>query len=275
MAPCVFIVALSLLLFVERIDAIETAPSVDSQISDFNNQAKYLEEGKIQELLTEIRQLRDEVREAAAELKYLKIFAAEMRGLNANMQSAIKAFITYGVDDNTKKLGEGERAAVVSSFEAAFDKLPQTEADLADAIKIANGRFPTASSSAAEQRAKEQFYKIYNRVADMTNAQDVAAVKVMAYGLRQKATNRKTNSEVAGIKTFSHIFGNTPKTTGEWNTMQAITYSGATKKQDTDKDGVADDTEKKLGTNPLKADSDGDGFNDGEEILKGFKPLKK
>lgn len=39
--------------------------------------------------------------------------------------------------------------------------------------------------------------------------------------------------------------------------------------------GVADETEKKLGTNPNKSDSDGDGHKDGTEVLNGFDPLKK
>ena len=195
--------------------------------------------------------------------------------MNESMQTAIKAFITYGVDENTKKLGEGERAAVVSSYEAAFDKLPQTEMELADAIRIANGRFPSIISDKAEQKAKEQFFKIYNRVADMNDAHDSAAIKVMAYGLRQKAQNRNLNSEKAGIKIFKGVFGNNPKTTEEWNTMQAITYSGATRKTDSDKDGLADETENNLGTNASNPDSDGDGYKDGTEVLKGYNPLKK
>lgn len=198
-----------------------------------------------------------------------------MKTLTSNMQSAIKTFITYGVDENTKKLGEGERAAVINSYEAAFDKLPQTEAELIDVIKIANGRFPSITSNDAEQQAKKQFYKIYNRVADMNNANDAAAIKVMAYGLRQKAQNRNLNSEKTGIKTFKAIFGNYPKTTEEWNTMQAITYSGATKKIDSDKDGLADETEKILGTDPNNPDTDGDGHKDDTEVLNGFNPLKK
>lgn len=244
---------------------------------NITNQGKaiMLSNDMLQPILTELKQLRDQVREQAAELKYLKGFASEMKALTSNMQSAIKTFITYGVDENTKKLGEGERAAVINSYEAAFDKLPQTEAELTNVIKIANGRFPSITSDKAEQQAKEQFYKIYNRVADMNNANDAAAIKVMAYGLRQKASNRNLNSEKTGIKTFKAIFGNNPKTTEEWNAMQAITYSGATKKTDSDKDGIADETENKLGTNPNKADSDGDGYKDGTEVLNGYDPLKK
>jgi len=254
----------------EKINTIVDKDNIANQ-----GKAIMISNDMLQPLMTELKQLRDQVREQAAELKYLKTFASEMRELTSNMQSAIKTFITYGVDENTKKLGEGERAAVINSYEAAFDKLPQTEAELTDAIRIANGRFPSITSDKAEQQAKEQFYKIYNRVADMNNANDAAAIKVMAYGLRQKAQNRNLSSEKAGIKIFKAIYGNNPKTTEEWNTMQAITYSGATKKIDSDKDGLADETEKKLGTNQNNADSDGDGYKDGTEVLKGFDPLKK
>lgn len=241
----------------------------------FTNQAKSLWDGRIDQLLSEIKQLRSQLLEQAAELKYLKAFTSEMRGLTSDMQMAIKTFITYGVDDNTIKLGEGERAAVISSYKAAFNKLPQTEAELTDTIKIANGRFPTITSNKAEQKAKEQFYKIYKRVADLSDANDTAAIQVMAYGLRQQAKNRNLNSEKLGIKTFKNIYGYNPKTTEDWNIMQAITYSGATRKIDSDKDGLADETEIKLGTDLNNPDSDGDGYKDGIEVLMGYDPLKR
>lgn len=199
----------------------------DSQIKEIGSKAKTLNDGKISELLAEIKLLRDQLREQAAEMKYLKAYAADMKALNSNMQSAIKAFIAYGVDDNTKKLGEGERAAVVNSYKAAFDKLPETEVELADAIKIANGRWPSVTSGKAEKQAKEKFIKIYKRNSDLNNDKDNAAIKVMAYGLRQRAENRNLNSEKTGVKIFKAIYGRTPKTTEEWNIMQAITYSGA------------------------------------------------
>ena len=42
---------------------------------------------------------------------------------------------------------------------------------------------------------------------------------------------------------------------------------------DTDKDGLPDDMETALGTDPLKADTDNDGYNDREEVIGGFNPL--
>ncbi|MDP2708995.1 MAG: hypothetical protein Q8O93_03035, partial [bacterium] len=148
-----------------------------------------------------------------------------------------------------------------------------TEAELTDVIKIANGRFPSLTSDLSEKLAKEQFIKIYKRIADLNDAKDNAAIKVMAYGLRQKAENRNLNSEKNGIKIFKAIYGYTPKTTEEWNIMQAITYSGAIRGIDTDGDLLTDDREAELGTDPNNKDTDGDGFKDGVEVMSGYNPL--
>jgi len=43
--------------------------------------------------------------------------------------------------------------------------------------------------------------------------------------------------------------------------------------KDSDKDGLSDADEKKLGTNPLNSDTDGDGVSDDEELRQGTNPL--
>lgn len=191
--------------------------------------ANLMASGKIQEVVSSFGQQRDILREQSAEAKYLKVYSLLMRNLNAAMQTAIKAFIAYGVDGNTRKLGEGERAAVIVSYQAAFGKLPQNADDLAEAVRIANGSFPRGISTRAEYSAKGRFKMIYKRAPDAANQKDNAAIKVMAYGLRQKAVNRNLTSETAGIKTFKRVFGYAPKTAEDWNAMQAITYSGASR----------------------------------------------
>lgn len=42
---------------------------------------------------------------------------------------------------------------------------------------------------------------------------------------------------------------------------------------DSDGDGIPDDIEKRIGTNPAEADTDGDGYKDSEEILNGYNPF--
>ncbi|MDD5071550.1 MAG: glycoside hydrolase family 5 protein [Patescibacteria group bacterium] len=139
----------------------------------------------------------------------------------------INNFLKNGADDNSRRLGEGERRAVVYSFRMAFSRNPETDRDLADIIKIANGRWPSQRSEDAENSAKNNFKKIYKRDPDMGSKNDEAAITIMAYGLRQKAENRNLSSEKQGIENFKNIFGRLPQTTSDWNIMQAITYSGA------------------------------------------------
>lgn len=249
--------------------------SSDDQVQTIRDRAKDLFQNKFEAMRAEINELRNIIKEQQTQIKYLVSLKKDVKALSEKVESAINNFITYGVDDNTKKLGAGERAAVMNSFKSAFKKLPETEDELSDAIKIANGRWPSMTSEEAEKEAKKQFEKIYKHIADMNNAHDNAAVTVMAYGLRQKAENRNLNSEKSGIKTFKNIYGHTPSSTEDWNIMQAITYSGASRGADTDGDLLLDEREIELGTDPKKSDTDGDGYKDGAEVANGFDPLKK
>ena len=185
---------------------------------------------------------------------------------------ALAMFVSYGVDDNTKALGAGERAAVIKSYYQAFGKFPESPNELGDMIKIANGRWPEAKNESAERKARDEFQKIYKRIADMDEPQDSAAITVMAYGLRQKAENRNLESEKKGIETFRHIYGHNPSTTEDWNMMQAITYSGASRGIDTDGDLLVDEREDELGTDKNDPDTDNDGYVDGIEVDNGYNP---
>jgi len=201
----------------------------DEQIEKIESSAELLSNNQLDAILAELRELRSLVKEQQAELKYLRSLFAGISEVTDKMQTTINNFITYGVDDNTKKLGAGERAAVMYSYKDAFGKLPNTEEELTDAVKIANGRWPSEKNEAAELKAKEKFQTVYQRPADMNDSQDQAAVVIMSYGLRQTPENRNLSSEKNGLKIFKDIFDKLPETTEDWNTLQAITYSGATR----------------------------------------------
>lgn len=201
----------------------------DNEIKTIEIKAEQLNNNQLDLILKELQQLRDIVKEQAAQIKYLTELKSMVQAISSQVEEVINNFITYGVDQNTKKLGAGERAAVMFSYKNAFNKLPETDNEVADAIKIANGRWPSQTSEAAETVAKEHFYKIYKREANMNNPHDSAAIIIMAYGLRQKAQNRNLDSEKNGIEIFEGIYGHIPNNTQEWNIMQAITYSGATR----------------------------------------------
>ncbi|MBI3260583.1 MAG: OmpA family protein [Ignavibacteriae bacterium] len=53
---------------------------------------------------------------------------------------------------------------------------------------------------------------------------------------------------------------------GTWVAMIGITYNFKSSKTDTDGDGLTDEKEEQIGTDPNNPDTDGDGLNDGEEV---------
>lgn len=66
------------------------------------------------------------------------------------------------------------------------------------------------------------------------------------------------------------------KTIGdESNPVATVTSSTVIATIDTDGDGLTDEQEKALGTDPTQSDTDGDGYSDGGEVGGGYDPLKK
>ena len=167
-------------------------------------------------------------RDLGLEQRYQSTIVARI--VLANTPAATKArvvnFVTYGTS-TTQVLGAGERGGVVNSFRTAYGKVPESEADWQDVVKIANGRWPSTLSAAREKTVSAAFKKIYLRNADRANPFDDAAVTVMAYGLRPSARNM--NSEKAAINIYKGIFKKGPSSAADWDAVRAIAYSGATR----------------------------------------------
>jgi len=81
-------------------------------------------------------------------------------------------------------------------------------------------------------------------------------------------------SQVCTVSTSTPVTG-TGTTTPPVISNPTTTTSATTPAMliDSDKDGLMDDFEVALGTNPLKADTDGDGFSDKDELLKDYNPV--
>ncbi|MFH0856687.1 MAG: hypothetical protein V1860_02205 [bacterium] len=156
---------------------------------------------------------------------YEKIIKQSKASLQNKEKYSIAMFIKEGTS-TTKILGTGERAGVINSYIAAFEKIPTIESDWQDVIKIANGRWPSETRLVKEIKAKEEiFKKIYKREADMNYSNDNAAVVIIAYGLRP--AHRNLLSEKSAINIFKGIYGHNPVRADEWDIARAIAYSGA------------------------------------------------
>ena len=201
-----------------------TPSSAADQIKNIVAEAATIAGRSVESVLAAVGAMRDAKAEAAAEKKYTNSLVAGLKNITAEVKSAITNFVNYGTP-TTKILGAGERAGVVNSYKSAFGKVPKTEAEWSDAIKIGNGRWPTARSATSETGATAEFKKVYLRAPNMKQANDNAAVTVISYGLRP--ANRNLNSEKAAIKSFKAIYGHTPVSALAWDIVRAIAYSGA------------------------------------------------
>jgi hypothetical protein len=239
---------------------------------EMEEQSLLLMSGNMDKILAGIGSTPDASTEQLRRSEHLTRIDPDSR-LAEDAKNALIKFISYGVDKNTKLLGAGERAAVVYSYYNAFGKMPETKSEFTDLIKIANGRWPNLRSATAEKKALEDFIRVYQRLPNMEVSYDSSAMIVMSYGLRQAAKNRNLASERQAAGTFIEIFGHGPGSTEDWNILQAITYSGATRQLDTDKDFIADSWETRLGTDPKYKDTDNDGIGDGDELKNGTDPV--
>lgn len=180
--------------------------------------------------------LRDVEKERLAEQKVEFITKTTLPTMSLEkkqqIQDAMKAFIAYGAPTKAEvlntpidKLGGGERAGVVNSFTEAFGKLPETERDWEDVMKISIGRFPSQTNVDREQTAEETFKKIYKRAPVRAKTNDNACIVVISYGLRPET--RRLAAEAVAIKTYKSVFKKGPKSASDWDTVRCIAYSGA------------------------------------------------
>jgi hypothetical protein len=164
-------------------------------------------------------------KEQASLIKYKTILSQDSK-IGATEKTTINDFIVYGTL-STLNLGAGERAGVINSYAQAFGKLPNSEAEWSDAIKIANSHWPTERSTVAETQAKVEFKKVYLRAPNSSSAYDNSAIMLMAYGLRP--VQRNLNSERAAINSFRYAYKKIPASATDWDIVRAIAYSGSTR----------------------------------------------
>lgn len=198
----------------------------DSQLVQILADSSVIFSENIETILTNAKSTRDQAKEKNTADKYLSSLTHEEKNLSSADANRLNWFVTYGTVA-TKVLGAGERAGVLNSYKEAFGKLPKTETEWEDAIKIASGRWPSVTSATAETKAKASFKKIYGKEADMNNQNENAAVTIMAYGLRPSARN--LNSEKTAILSFKYFYKYMPVSANDWDAVRAIAYSGAKK----------------------------------------------
>ncbi len=189
------------------------------------HQSQLISSSNLNSILSAVQTPRSSAQEQLTDQKYLAKYLKNTSLTNTDKDN-LTYFITYGTKD-ALKLGAGERAGVIGSYLEAYGHLPTTTANWSDVLKIANGRWPGATSPQAISEAKSEFIKVYNRPADMNNSHDANAITLIAYGLRP--LKRNLHSEEQAIRTFKSVYEHAPVNSLAWNIVRAIAYSGASR----------------------------------------------
>jgi hypothetical protein len=100
-----------------------------------------------------------------------------------------------------------------------------------------------------------------NSVAVLSNANTNRSVFPEGNSNVNQAVNQNVNT-AGNVNTVGNV-------NAAGNVNQAIVPTTA----DTDKDGIFDQDELYLGTDPAKTDTDGDGYSDSSELRKGYSPV--
>ncbi len=194
-----------------------------SMLDDILAEAKILATKDTSLLLNHLGIQADVNKEQAGLIKYQTILDLD-KTISNEARLTINDFIVYGTL-STLRLGAGERAAVINSYYRAYSRLPDSEAEWNDLLKIANGRWPNERNSNIENQAKLEFNRVYGRNPEMTNNIDQNTIMVMAYGLMPRPRNLM--SEQTAITTFKWIYEHSPVNALAWNIVRAVAYGGA------------------------------------------------
>jgi len=181
---------------------------------------------KVELIVADVGAKRDLVKEKEGVNKYTKPLIKDLEELSGEHINAVTNFVVYGTK-NTQNLGAGERAGVLNSYKSSFNKLPSTQAEWEDVIKIGSKILPDEINLQAEDKAKIEFKKVYERDVDMDNSSDKTAVEMIAYGLRPE--KRNLDSERVGIRAFIEVYNYLPTVAMDWDIIRAIAYSGVKK----------------------------------------------
>lgn len=200
-----------------------SAPTSDTVLENILTESQIVSTNDTNTLLNHLGNSADTSLEQGGLTKYKAILGLD-KTITEEEKLTINDFIVYGTR-GTQRLGAGERAGVINSYYQAYKKLPNSEAEWSDVLKIASGRWPSERNAAAETQAKIEFKKVYARNAVMTNNIDENAIMIIAYGLLP--LNRNLKSEQTAIKTFRWVYGHAPVNALAWNIVRAIAYSGA------------------------------------------------
>ena len=133
----------------------------------------------------------------------------------------LSRFVAYGTEQ-TRKLGEGERRAIVRD---AFETLKNANVSVADLDRLAAGQIPKARNLTAEReqapRVRATFRTIFGHDPNFKNSKENLAWNTLMYRIR---FTRDLPAERRGITEYRRVFGRTPSSPLSWAAVRLLGY---------------------------------------------------
>ncbi len=156
---------------------------------------------------------------------------------------------------------------LVNDIATTQNELDQRKSELAQAQTDLN------SKDSALEQASSQLAQAKNDLEKKT--EDYQQILNAKANTDQSLANYKTFFASTDANIYNAIVKlGVPVTNADLEKIPVADYNLNVGK-DSDNDGLSDEVEAALGTNPNKADTDGDGYGDKAEILSGYDPLAK
>ncbi len=165
-------------------------------------------------------------RDFTREAKNLSSIRSDAKEFKAKLSDeealSLTNFITYGISEKTRLLGEGERRAVVRD---ALETMKTSHIDPADLERMTRGIIPHYRNLTAERqqlpRVRTTFKVIFGHDPNFKDATENLAWNTLMYRMRFP---RDLGAERAGILEFKRVFKKNPKEPFQWATVRVLGY---------------------------------------------------
>lgn len=142
--------------------------------------------------------------------------------LSERTRERLASFIEHGTTDATRRLGEGERRALVRDL---LDTMQRDRITQEDLERVASGQIPLQRNLDRERvqlpRVRATFRSIYRDNPDFQNPEENLAWNTLMYRIRFP---RDLIAEREGIADFRRIFGRLPSDPFQWATVRVAGY---------------------------------------------------
>ncbi len=136
-------------------------------------------------------------------------------------------FVENGTEE-TERLGKGTRRGCLNSYVSAFGRMPDSESELADLVRICSGILPAERNKGSERYHQLRTYQLlYGKSAKVVSgSKEEKFVLIATYGLRPSTEERDLKKEAAATRAYTKKARKSKLNSDDWDIVRAIAYSG-------------------------------------------------